>query len=105
MKSDFQRNVERMLGAIRYGNEADAFLYTRMVARFVFSKKPNLLLPDAQIGGVIEPLAVCPECHEPTGGDTGRCDICGIELCLDCLPEESHDCGVFMDTRDCPCKP
>ena len=46
MKSDFQRNVERMLAAIRYGNPADAFIFTQLVARAVYAYRPNLRLPD-----------------------------------------------------------
>lgn len=45
-KTNFAKNVDRMLGAIRDGNPADAYLFTVMVARFVYAKRPNLRLPE-----------------------------------------------------------
>ena len=44
-RNDFQMNVLRMLGAIRDGNEADAFIFAKIVAREIYAKRPNLRLP------------------------------------------------------------
>jgi hypothetical protein len=46
MKTKFAVDMERMLAAIRDGNSADAFIFTRIVARFIYSKRPNLRMPE-----------------------------------------------------------
>jgi hypothetical protein len=46
MKNNFAMNVQRMLGAIRDGNPADAYIFAQIVAHAVYAKRPNLRLPD-----------------------------------------------------------
>ena len=73
MKSDFQRNVERMLGAIRYGNPADAFTFTQIVAHAIYARQPNLrCAAESVLNLEIPPLSSC--CHAPV--DRGDDDVC-----------------------------